>query len=225
MRLFRTHTDFEKKIGYKFKDPALLKIALTHPSAAECESRSYQRLEFLGDALLSFVVGEWLFKKYTTSQEGDLTEMRRILVNCETLSKIARVIGIEQDVIADYSEHGIGANTSIMCDVYEAIVAAIYIDGGMSGAEHFIERTLLSHSETLFSASSSINFKGKLLEHLQSRGQHPHYRVLEADGPPHRITFKIGAYLGSELLGIGIGFNKKEAEQEAAKRALEKLNK
>lgn len=218
----RRATEVEKILGHKFRHASILHQALTHPSAAEEQSQSYQRLEYLGDALLDFLVAEWFFHRNPDAPEGQLTEMRRILVNCEALARIARMLGIEQFVNMDDSMNR-APNESILCDVYESILAAIYMDGGMKAARAFVEKSLLANADLLLSSPSFINHKGVLLELLQSRGQQPRYGVLETDGPPHRVFFKIGVYLDDTLLGVGTGYSKKEAEQQASKMALEKI--
>lgn len=221
---FRKALKIERVLGYKFRNYELLERALTHPSAAENHLHSYQRLEFLGDALLDFLVAEWLFGKHPDTPEGGLTEMRRIMVNSEALARIAKILAIEEFVVENFSQNNGEINDSILCDVYEALLAAIYLDGGIAAARHFVEKSLFSNAELLLSSPSFVNYKGKLLELLQSRGCQPRYEVLETQGPQHKTFFKIGVYLDRKLLGVGTGYSKKEAEQQASKRALEMLH-
>jgi len=220
---FRKKTDIEKILGYKFKDENVLRRALTHPSVAKEHSQSYQRLEFLGDALLDFIIGEWLFKTRLDAEEGELTELRRILVNTEALAKIMRILGLKEFIKFESASSRDDANDSMLCDVYEALLAAIYLDGGMKAAKTFTSRTLVANAELLLSSPSFINYKGKLLELMQQNGHQPRYEVLETKGPQHKMIFKIGVYLDKKFLGIGTGYSKKEAEQKASKRALELL--
>jgi len=219
--MFRKMSAIEKKLGYKFKNRCLLKQALTHPSAAKQNSESYQRLEFLGDALLDFLVAEWLFLRHPSAPEGELTEKRRILVNCEALAKIIKILAIEEFINCDIAS---GITDSTLCDVYESIFASIYLDGGLKAASCFLDSSLLANADLLLASPSFINYKGQLLELLQSRGIQPHYEVIETEGPAHRTFFKIGVYAKDALLAVGTGYSKKEAEQQASKIALEELS-
>ncbi len=196
--------------------------ALTHLSAAGEHKASYQRLEFLGDALLDFIVAEELFRSYPDSSEGELTEMRRVLVNSDALSKLARTLGLDRFVIADGSQQN-AVTSSVLADVFEALVGAIYIDGGLKRAREFVKGTLLSHADVFLGSPHFVNYKGGLLELLQSRGKKPRYKLLGHDGPPHRRIFRVGVFVDGELFGIGAGRTKKEAEQVAAREALRKL--
>ncbi|MCD6595153.1 ribonuclease III [bacterium] len=223
MKIFRQTNEFEKIIGYKFSDESILVRALTHPSIAEKPSDSYQRLEFLGDALLDFIVGARLFKLYPDANEGKLTEMRRILVNSTALANIAKTFDAEKFVIYDNSLENFNLSDSVLCDIYESIVGAIYLDGGLKSVGDFISRTLFKYADILLNSPKFINFKGQLLELLQSKGRQPRYIVLETTGPPHNVEFTIGVYDGDELLGIGVGSSKKDAEQNAANKAVNKL--
>jgi len=223
MKIFRRPTEIEKILEHKFRDGSLLKRALTHQSMAKTAEDSYQRLEFLGDALLGFIVGKWLFEKYPTAPEGKLTEYRRILVNCTALAKIASMFGLNRFVIYDSTGDNFQLSDSIMCDVYESLLAALYLDGGYMIAEKFLFRTLIAHSDILLNSPAFTNHKGRILELLQSRGKHPAYIVLETTGPAHNMLFKVGVYQDDKLLGIGSGSNKKDAEQEAAKHALSEM--
>ncbi len=225
MKIFRRQNELEKILGYKFSDEKILVRALTHPSVAEKPSDSYQRLEFLGDALLDYIVGDWLFGKYPDANEGKLTEMRRILVNSTALANIAKNLGLQNFIIYDSSAENFSLSDSILCDIYESIVGAIYVDSSLKSVEDFISRTLFKYADILLHSPKFINYKGQLLELLQSRGRQPHYIVLETTGPPHNIEFTIGVYDVDELLGVGVGSSKKDAEQNAAKKALEMLAK
>ncbi len=223
MKIFRRPIEIEKILEHKFSDGLLLKRALTHQSMAETAEDSYQRLEFLGDALLDFIIGKWLFEKYPTAPEGRLTEYRRILVNSTALAKIATMFGLSKFVIYDITGNNFQLSDSIMCDVYESLIAALYLDGGYEITEKFVFKTLVAHSDILLNSPTFTNYKGRILELLQSRGKHPEYKVLETTGPPHNMLFKVGVYQDDKLLGIGSGSNKKEAEQEAAKDALSEM--
>ena len=222
MKLFRRKTEAEKIIDYKFSDLSLLRRALTHPTAAKHHTDSYQRLEFLGDAILDFIVGEWLYRKYPDAPEGTLTELRRILVNTIALADMIKIIGLDRFVVYKKDED-FYLGSSVLADVYEAVVAAIYLDGGLSAARKFVQRTIIKYADVVLRSPKFINYKGRLLEVLQSQGARPRYVVLETTGPEHSPQFTVGVYRDEELLGIGVGSSKKRAEQRAASEALKKL--
>lgn len=185
--------------------------------------QSYQRLEFLGDAILDFIVGEWLYRKYPEAPEGTLTELRRILVNTVALADIVKVFGLDRFIIYKKDEDFYLAS-STLADIYEALVAAIYLDGGLRRATKFVERTLFKYADVVLHSPKFINYKGRLLEVLQSEGKRPRYVVLETSGPEHSPQFTVGVYRDEELLGIGVGSSKKRAEQRAASQALKKIS-
>ncbi|RKZ32094.1 ribonuclease III [bacterium] len=224
MKIFRPKNEIEKAIGYKFSNSELLIRAITSPSSAERHKDSYQRLEFLGDAVLDFIVSKWLFLHYPDANEGTLTEFRRILVNRTALANVAKNLKLNEYIDYEIDDENYVGN-SLLCDIYEAIVAAIFLDGGIKYATKFVSDTLLKYTDKFFSSPKFVNYKGELLELLQSVGNHPRYVVLETTGPDHCPKFRVGVYNGNKLLGVGVGLNKKTAEQQAAKKALEKLNK
>lgn len=225
MKIFARRLPIEKVLGYKFSDRALLEVALTHPSAAASSETSYQRMEFLGDAILDFIVAEWFYREDAHALEGELTELRRILVNCAALAKIVRMFELDRFIVYDdASSAGIHLTDSVLCDIYEAIVAAVFLDGGMQAAKRVVTHTLLENADVLLNSPSFTNHKGRLLERLQSMGRHPRYVVLETAGPSHRLHFKVAVYLGDKLLGVGSGSSKKDAEQNAAEHALKDLS-
>ncbi len=224
MKIFSRSLPIEKIIGYKFSDRALLEVALTHPSAAASSETSYQRMEFLGDAILDFIVAEWFYLSDSHALEGELTELRRILVNCAALAKIVRMFELDRFIVYDDGGgSGIHLTDSVLCDIYEAIVAAVFLDGGMRAAKLVVTHTLLDNADVLLNSPSFTNHKGRLLERLQSMGRHPRYVVLETSGPSHRMQFKVAVYVGDRLLGVGSGSSKKDAEQNAAEHALKEL--
>ena len=216
----------ERKLGYRFKHQEILELALTHRSFTHendslPEAYSNERLEYLGDAVLELVVAHELFTQFPESDEGELTEMRRILVNGRFLAQKAEALGIGSEIRMSQGEAETGGREkpSILADTYEAILGAIFLDGGIKAARRFIERFHLADRDEQLNAVSHKNFKGLLLERLQSRGKHPEYRLLSERGPDHEKIFEVAVYLDGREIGRGIGKSKKSAEKAAAKDA------
>ena len=217
----------EVLIGYRFKTPTLLESALTHPSAAEGRGvdADYERLEFLGDSLLGAIVAERIFAAYPKADEGKLTRIKVGLVAGSTLSKVAADLGLSDAIILGASELGTGGRGihSALENVYEAIVAALYLDGGYPVATAFVEQTLLPlMSEKLIDSQASP--KSRLQEKLQIHGVTPAYRLVREAGPPHDREFFVEVLFGEKVIGEGSGRSKKQAENNAAQAALDKLD-
>lgn len=217
----------EKICGHTFSDKKLLRSAVTHPSAVEGEpvSASYERLEFLGDSILGSVVALSLFRTYGDFDEGKLTRLKVSLVSGSTLSDVGEELGINNVIILGASEQGTGARGmhSALENVYEALVGALYLDGGWDVAEDFILRTLKPHlaSER---AEHPSNPKSYLQECVQSdRLDPPSYKVVGESGPAHQPTFTAVAIVDGIRRGRGTGSSKKEAEAAAALDALERM--
>lgn len=213
--------------GHSFNDIDLLRSAITHPSAVEGEpvSASYERLEFLGDSILGSVVALALFKTYGEFDEGKLTRLKVSLVSGVTLSEVGRELGIDQFIILGASEQGTGARGmhSALENVYEALVGALYLDGGWEAAEAFIMRTLKPHLATE-RAEHPSNPKSYLQECVQSnRMNPPEYKVVGEEGPAHQPTFTAVALVDGIRRGRGTGSSKKEAEAAAALDALDRM--
>lgn len=213
--------------GHSFNDIDLLRSAITHPSAVEGEpvSASYERLEFLGDSILGSVVALVLFKTYGEFDEGKLTRLKVSLVSGATLSEVGRELGIDQVIILGASEQGTGARGmhSALENVYEALVGALYLDGGWEAAEAFIMRTLKPHLATE-RAEHPSNPKSYLQECVQSnRMNPPEYKVVGEEGPAHQPTFTAVALVDGIRRGRGTGSSKKEAEAAAALDALDRM--
>ncbi len=214
---------FEKKIKYQFVNTYYLEKALTHRSIKNHYEGNYERLEFLGDAIIDHVVSQWLFKKYTESDEGALTKKRAALVNREFLAMLGQNLRVTEVVNID---SGVNINddkvaNNISADVYEAIVGAIYLDGGYKNAAKFITRTLCL-SEHL--AKEDSNYKGQLIEYCHSQNlPTPQFEIVESYGPEHERTFTILVRINSKQHWTGIGSTKKSAEQDGAQRAIEYL--
>jgi len=225
--LFRTRypSSIEKKIGYPFSHPELLTTALTHRSAASCQSNSYERLEFLGDAVLDLVVSDYLFQKYKDESEGKLTQMRSILVNAQTLHEVAKSLNLHNDLNVDKSINLDYSSTqqNLLSSTLEAIIGAIYLDSGIHSASKFIHRFIIS-SKIHDTAISNYNYKGQLLEYCQKNyAELPEFKTENVIGPDHARQYTIAVYVKNEILGKGCGTTKRSAEQQAAEAAYKRL--
>lgn len=227
-----TLEELEKKLGYGFKNKAILNEALTHRSSlietGKERNSSYERLEFLGDAVLGLSVSRYLFENFPDKDEGELTKIKATLVSEANLSRKAKLIALGRFLHLSSEEEKSGGRSrhSILSDSYEAILGAIFLDGGLREVERFIQCHLLKDIKETAEDRSFHNYKGDLLELLQAEGEGiPRYEVLEEEGPDHKKTFTVGVYSKGKHLGTGKGTSKKEAEQNAAKMALEELYK
>lgn len=212
----------QKKIGIKFKNPAILNTALTHKSyAIENNLTEFnERLEFIGDSVLSVATAVHLYKKYPHYDEGKLSKIKAAAVSRATLYIIAKKLKLGNFLKISKSEEATGGREkeSILANALEAIIGAIFLDRGCLTAEKFVNK-LLSKQEINPSDS-----KSELQEVIQSKYKTiPAYKVLEEKGPDHDKIFKISVNIGKKVLGIGTGKSKKEAEQDAAKKALGKI--
>lgn len=188
---------------------------------------SNERLEFLGDSILNFTVAEYLYGAHPEKEEGDLTILRSRLVNRKALAFCAKEIDLRRFLLTHTNSVGVqekGFDT-ILSDAYEAVIAAIYLDGGMAEAKRFILTRLHSAVANGYLRDSDQNYKSELLELSQAKGKGiPRYQTVKEEGPDHDRTFTIQVTVGNDVLGTGVGKNKKEAEQAAAEEALGKLN-
>lgn len=216
------------KYNYKFNDRGLFKLATTHISYANDKHiESNQRLEFLGDSVLSFVVAKYIYKKYTKVNEGVLTELRANAVCEKTLAIAARKLELGADLVFGRSECVSGGKNkdSVLADAYESVLAAIFLDGGIESAEKFVMDTI----GDMIGDTSYVeleNYKSEIQCYYQKRDRNRDvvtYRLVEKTGPDHNPKFKVEALYGGKVIGEGVGKNKKLAEQEAAKHALQKL--
>ncbi len=216
----------EEILGYEFANKQLLLSAITHPSATEGRSVrfSYERLEFLGDSVLGAIVASIAFDEYHDLDEGGLTRIKVALVSGTSLSDVASGLGFSDVIVFGSSETGTGKRGlhSALENVYEAIVAALYLDGGVDTAAAFVKRTLIPRM-SLDLALEPENPKSALQEKLQEDGITPTYKLVETQGPPHDRTFVAQVFAGSQGLARGTGRTKKEAESQAAKTTLARL--
>lgn len=218
----------ETATGHTFADRELLRRALTHPSAVEDRDPDayYERLEFLGDSVLGFVIAEEIYRRYPSMPEGGMTRIKVSVVAGTVLARVSADLGLADALIVGESERGTGGRglSSALEDVYEALTAALYLDAGLDVARAWVVRTLgpLISADV---AETPENPKSALQEVTQARGDAPAYRVVSQDGPPHSRTFTCVVEVGGKELGKGSGRTKKEAEAAAAQAALTRLAK
>jgi ribonuclease-3 len=213
----------ERILGYEFNDKELLRAALTHPSALDRPDtmHDYERLEFLGDSILGAISAAYLFDTYRDLDEGGLTRIKVSLVSGTSLSRISSEEGIADCIIFGESETGTDQRGlhSALENVYESLVAALYLDGGVSAARAWIARTLLIHADRNL-ALEPESPKSSLQEILQDQGRQPVYCIVGSDGPPHARTFFAQVQVDDKIIGEGSGHSKKQAEAAAAQAAL-----
>ena len=216
----------EQRVGYIFSDKLLLQSALTHASGAQHRRASNERLEFLGDAILGAVVCEMLFHQYPEYLEGELTKIKSIVVSRQTCAKISEALGMQEFLILGkgMTTHPT-VPTSVLADVFESLLAAIYLDGGDQAARDFIEEHIGPEIELAAGGEVGGNYKS-LLQQLAQRefSTTPTYQLLDEKGPDHSKCFKIAAQVGRTRFQAAWGRNKKEAEQRAARNALSELH-
>ena len=219
-------SEVEEKIKCTFKNKELLKKALTHRSSVRDKTKSNERLEFLGDAVLELVVTEFLINNYPTVDEGRLSKVRAASVNTKTLADIAKRLELFNYIIVGKSERkeGITYNDSILEDTFEAIVGAIYLDRGLGKARRFIEYHLSDTIKMIVENGIIFDYKTHLQELTQKKfGCLPTYVIVKEEGQEHNKTFYCDVYINDVKYGFGVGKSKKEAEKNAAKEAVEKL--
>jgi ribonuclease-3 len=209
-------------VDHRFRDVTLLREALTHASGANHRLVSNERMEFLGDAILGAVVCDILFQKFPDYQEGDMTRIKSIVVSRRTCAKISEELGIDDILIIG---KGMGSHdqtpSSMMGDVLESLIGAIYLDGGLEAARRFIVRHFGPEIDAAADDQGGVNYKSQLQQVSQRRfGETPSYILLDEKGPDHSKCFKISARIGARCHAPAWGRNKKEAEQRAALNAL-----
>lgn len=222
-------TNLESTLKIKFTNDELLKNAFIHRSYLnehkDFTGKSNERLEFLGDSVLSIVVSKFLYGQLPDSTEGELTQLRASLVRTETLAKIGRSLSLGEYLFLSKGEEDSGGRTnrSILANIFEALIGAIYIDQGLETTEKFIQKTILNDWEKLAKTAVSDN-KSKLQEVLQRKHhKSPMYKLVNTWGPDHNKSFAVGVFLEDQELGKGVGKNKQVAAQNAARDALTRL--
>ena len=211
-------TQLMEALDYRFQDISLLELALRHPSLG---ARNNQRLEFLGDAVLQLAISRRLYESFPKEHEGQMTVLRQKLVCEETLAGIARSVRLGDHLQMDHGcrQNGVGRQDGPLSDAMEAVLAAVYLDGGFGEAERVILSLWPSDSDF------SENSKSRLQELLQGKKMPvPDYELILTEGPAHARQFTVAAYLSGREIGRGTGPSKKKAEQAAAEAALERLN-
>jgi ribonuclease-3 len=218
-----TLEQLQELLGYTFADAELLEEAVTHASAGGRERFTNERLEFLGDAVLDLVISDQLFEALPGATEGEMTHARSLLVSRRALARVGRALGLERYLRVDEGiQQRESYPVSILAGVYEALVAALYLDGGMGPAQDFVLRTLGPEMERIGASIPQSNSKSRLQEEAQAAGRGiPGYRVVHTEGPDHERRFQVVVSVGGRDLGEGWGPTKKEAEQTAAHQALD----
>jgi ribonuclease III len=226
----------EQRIGYSFTDKSLLVRALRHRSyvyhavenhTPELEIQANERLEFLGDAVLGLATTIYLYQRFPDKPEGELTKRKSVLVSKSVLARRAVAFGLDQAMLLSDTEESAGGRKrrSILGDGFEAVLGALFLDGGLEPAQVFLEQQLFTHTDELIRDATFINYKSLLLEHVQADGTSPpEYRLCSQEGPDHKKVFTVDAVVAGEILGRGLGRSKKDAQQFAAKKAYERLS-
>ena len=213
--------EFEKRLGYTFNNKELLKEALTHKSYKSPVNN--ERLEFLGDAVLDLIVGEYLFKKFPKANEGELSKLRASLVNEEGFAKLAQKIGIGEYIFISQAEENNRGRTkpSLLSNAFEAVMGAIYLEDGLERVRELVLKLLEETYPKIDLGSLFKDYKTTLQELTQARhGVTPEYKLLGSSGPDHQKEFEVAVTLHGKTIATAKGRSKKAAQQEAAKKAL-----
>lgn len=216
----------QQLVGYRFRQPELLRGALTHTSGAQTRLGSNERMEFLGDAVLGLVVVEQLYLRFPEYQEGDLTKIKSAVVSRRTCARISRELNLGEYLFVGKGMHNqsvVPAN--LLADVFESLVGALFLDGGLEVAKAFILKYLIPEIESVAEGAHAGNFKSVLQQVAQQEfNETPIYQLLDEKGPDHSKCFKVAAMIGRYHYAGAWGRNKKEAEQKAAMNALAQIN-
>jgi len=212
----------QEAIGYQFREPFWLQKALTHSSNRSDQGLSNERMEFLGDAILGMVISEHLFHRYQGFSEGELTAIKSVVVCQRTLARHSRLLGFDKHLsVGRGMSDARRLPNSVVANVFEAIVAAIYLDGGIEPARQFMFRNLADDVEEAERTKHETNYKSLLQQIVQRElGCTPLYRVIEEAGPDHAKSFRVVTVINDIEYGTGWGRNKKEAEQRSAKESI-----
>ena len=221
-------TDVETKIGYSFKDKCLLRRAFTHSTYSnENKADNNESLEFLGDSVLNFIVTSYIFKRYPDLNEGQYTRLRASIVSAMPLSETVKALKLNEYMLLGAGEQKTkDLSHNIYCDLYEAVVGAIYLDGGFDFARKFVIKTLDGFLNKNISLTDNVDYKTKLSEFTQKNLKNTvKYQTAAKTGPSHNPDFTVNITLDGKILCSGTGNNKKSAEQDAAKNAFNILSK
>jgi len=215
----------QEAIGYSFQSPELLALALTHSSVASTRAESNERLEFLGDAVLSLVVCQELYERSGDLLEGQMTKIKSSVVSGRTCADVSEQSGIAKLLVLGKGMPETSAlPQSVTAAVFEAIVGAIYLDGGLAAARQFVLESIGPFIDEASATEHQWNYKSVLQQHGQRRwGMTPLYQLLDEKGPDHSKCFEVAVTIGGRHFSSAWGMSKKEAEQEAARRALHEL--
>lgn len=231
MKSTLTLETLQKNIGVTFTNQKLLKQAFVHRSYLN-ESKEFpesnERLEFLGDAVLSFITSQYLYRTYPQYPEGTLTNVRSTLVKTTSLAITGTELSLGHLLLLSRGEESSGGRTnqSLLADCFEALLGAIFLDQGIEVAQKFVENVLLIKTEAIIKNKSYVDYKSLLQELVQEETKiSPTYNVIKSEGPDHDKVFYVEVMMGDQALGQGKGKSKQEAEQDAATSALEKRNK
>ena len=230
MKKMENRKEIEEKLGVKFKNPQLLKTALTHRSYLNehkgMNLKNNERFEFLGDAVLELVISSELFEKYPQKPEGELTAIRSALVRTESLAQESRLLGIGEHILMSKGEEESGGKDKdfILANLYEAVLGAIYLDQGLDVCREFVKRTTLKKVNEVVNQELFIDPKTRVQELIQAKYKvTPTYTLIKEQGPDHDKTFTVGLKVGKKVMTKGAGISKQKAEEDAAKKCIEKL--
>lgn len=217
--------ELQIRLGTRFKNLNLLNQALTHSSYVQPKGKrglfDYERLEFLGDAVLELVTAEYLYKEYSQLSEGELSKLRSRLVSKETISNWARRMGVGEYLLIAKNQEGIQSQDTLLADAYEALIGAAYLDRGLRVSRELILPFLLSQKGKM---QKIRDFKSYLQEYIQSKYKSlPRYRVIQEAGPDHQKKFKVEVQIKGKVMGRGWGLSKKKAEMMAARSAWNRI--
>ncbi|MEO7427738.1 MAG: ribonuclease III [Fibrobacteria bacterium] len=222
----------ERVLSYRFQNNDLLITSLSHRSyvnsqRSDKKMESNERLEFLGDAVLNIIVTDYLYREYPDKEEGRMSKMKSLVVSSRVLGLCAEAWKLGDFILLSRSEEKSGGRKrlSILADAYEAVIGAVYLDGGLEAARKLIHASLMEIMDEVLGDEELANYKSKLLEYTQSRGMGiPSYDVLQETGPEHLKSFVVGVYVQNTEYGRGTGNSKKSAEQAGARVALNNMN-
>src|SRR3989337_1407928 len=224
--------DLQKKLSYYFINIDFLLESITHKSYVnenpDLNYKDNERLEFLGDAVLDLSISSYLVENFPHYQEGELSKIKSMMVSEASLAKIAAELDLGEYLLLGKGEEHTGGRKkeSLLANALEAVIAAIYLDGGLASADEFIKVAFTEDIMMIVREGINLDYKTTLQEHCQARGLSlPVYKVIKETGPDHKKVFEIELFINGEVVGIGVGRNKKDAEQKAAKEELKNLDK